>query len=863
MHLEEQQNHSPPVVTKSLRSWPRTIWRLTCAVALLAVAVQAATTSALSLDRVFSRKTHGSAGPFELPVDTVPVITGNISIEPRVIGPGHLIVFKFNETLTGPGTVSVVDVASASIGSVTHTAVGNEVRVTITDVPDRRRIKVTLTGVTAASGSMNATASLGFLIGDFNNAASVTVEDRTAIKARAGKTADNDSYRYDIDLSGRITAADIAAVKSRVGLALGTAAPPNVSLAAIGATQMGSAVTLNATASITGGTITKVEFYDGTVKIGEVVNAPYSLPWTPPTEGAHVLTAKAIDGNGVSALSGPVNTNSAAHPQADAARLLSQATFGVTQAEINRVAALTRAAYLDEQFATAQTLHLPTVSADPFYPTEPYAVMMPSIWKKYFEAPDQLRQRVAYALSQILVISMQNNTIGDQACGTAAYMDMLGANAFGNFRNLLKDVTLSPAMGEYLDMKGSAKADAVLNIIPNENYAREVMQLFSIGTVMLNIDGSVPLTNGKPTNTYSEADAQSVARAFTGWNFAGQDQTKSWRWLYPDVPYPSDAATAAKACTAWSTPMAPWTATYRSSDDKRDITGGAHDAGAKTLLVYPGSAAFNQNVPAGQTPMQDIDSVVDNLFNHPNVGPFIGRQLIQRLVTSNPSSAYISRVAAVFNNNGSGVRGDMKAVVRAILLDPEARTSRTNQPNSFGKLREPVLRFTHLHRAFGAVMTNGYRSIYDLGASSSLGQSPLHAPSVFNFYSPDYAPSGPISDADLVGPEFGITNSATISGFMDFSQWGILGGFNSGAANQGDWLKPDYSAYVALASTPAAMVDALNVLLMSGGMSLQFRNQLVDVATKLTDSNATNQSTERFKTVVWLILNSPEYSIQK
>ena len=358
-------------------------------------------------------------------------------------------------------------------------------------------------------------------------------------------------------------------------------------------------------------------------------------------------------------------------------------------------------------------------------------------------------------------------------------------------------------------------------------------------------------------------DAQSVARTLTGWNYAGLDQTNPYRWLYPDVPYPSDAATAAKACTSWSTPMAPWLTSYRSSDNTRTITGGAHDTSAKTLLVYPGSTAFNQNVPAGQTPMQDIDSVVDNLFNHPNVGPFIGSQLIQRLVTSNPSPGYISRVATVFNNNGSGVRGDMRAVIRAILLDTEARTPLTSQPNSFGKLREPVLRFTHLHRAFGAVMTNGYRSIYELGASDSLGQSPLHAPSVFNFYAPDYAPSGPLSQAGLVGPEFGITNSATISGFMDFSKYGIVGGFNSGATDPGDRLVGDYSPYIALANTPAAMVDALNVLLMSGGMSLQFRTQLVDVATKLTDSNATTQSTERFKTVLWLILNSPEYSIQK
>lgn len=842
-------------------------WQQALVVVLLAASTIASTATALSLNGVASRKTHGTAGTFDLPIDPVPAINGNISIEPRFGGTGHLIVFKFGEAVTSPGTVSVVDTANASIGNATANTsltVPTDVLVNLTNIPDRRRIKITLTGVTGASGALNASASVGFLMGDFDNSASVTAVDKSAVKVRAGQIANASTFRYDISASGQVTAAAIAAVKSRVGITLTAAAPPYVSLAAVGAAQMGTPVTLDASASVTGGTIVRVEFFDGVNKIGEDIAGPYSFAWTPPTEGPRFLTAKATDGNGVSVISAPVAVNVGPHPQGDPARLLTQTTFGATQAEIARVAALTPAAYLDEQFALPQSLHLPTVSADPFYPVTPYAVMMPSIWKKYFEAPDQLRQRVAYALSQILVISMQNNTIGDAACGAAYYLDRLGANAFGNFRTLLKEVTLSPAMGEYLDMKGNAKADPTLNTYANENYAREIMQLFTIGTVMLNLDGSVQFDGtGKAISTYSQNDIQSVSRALTGWTYAGQDQTKTWRWLYPDVPYPSDAATAAKACTAWSTPMVPWTASYRSSDDKRDIAGGPHDTGAKALLVYPGSAGFNQNVPAGQTPMQDVDAVVDNLFNHPNVGPFIGEQLIQRLVTSNPSGAYVARVASVFNNNGSGVRGDMKAVIRAILLDPEARLSRANQPNSYGKLREPVLRFTHLHRAFGAVMTSGYATIWDLGGSDALGQSPLHAPSVFNFYSPDYSPSGPLAQAGLVGPEFEIANSATIAGFMDFSQWGIIGGFGQSNALPGDRLTPDYAPYIALASNPPAMVDALNILLLSGGMSMQFRAQLIDVATKLTDSNATTQSTERFKTVFWLIMNSPEYSIQK
>ena len=818
---------------------------------------------ALTLTAAQSRKVHGAAGQYDLPLTLNAAITGAITVESRIIGSGHTIVFQFDQLITSPGSVTAVDVAGAAIGNASAAVSGNDVVVTLTNVEDNRRVMVGLTGV---NGSLNASVSIGFLSGDINNSFSVNSSDISAIKAHSGQAVSvaANNFKFDINVSGAINSSDISAVKSRSGVTLGTSPPPSVALAGVAA-QVGVAAVLNANATIgTGGVIARVEFYEGTTKLGEASALPYALSWTPFVEGPTALSAKAIDATGAFAVSPLVNVAVGAHPKADAARLLTQATFGASLTEINRVALMTPTAYLDEQFNTAQTSHLTTVSNDPLYPSAPYSVMMPSIWKQYFEAPDQLRQRMVSALSQIMVISMTNNTLGDQACATASYLDLLGANAFGNFRDLLKGITLSPAMGEYLDMKGSARADPVLNSIPSENYARELMQLFTIGTVMLNIDGSVQFDGaGKPVNTYSEATAQEVARALTGWNHAGQDQTKPWRWLYPDVPYPSDAASAVKACTGWSQPMVPWTATYRSADDKRDIIGGAHDTGAKILLSYPGSTGFNQNVPAGQTPMQDIDAVVNNIFNHPNIGPFIGEQLIMRLVTSNPSGAYVTRVANAFNNSG-GVRGDMKAVIRAILLDAEARTARSAQPNAFGKLREPILRFTHLHRAFEARMSGGYySSIYDLGSSDSLGQSPLRAASVFNYYHPDYTPSGPLSVAQLAGPEFEITNSATISGFMDFSKFGILGGFNQGSTDPTKRLQPVYDSYIALANNPAQMVDALNLTLLSASMSLQFRTQLIDVVTRLTDSNATTQATERFKTAFWLIMNSPEYSIQK
>ncbi len=834
--------------------------RLALTVVALCVALPA---TALTLTGVQSRKPHAGIGDFNVDIDPAVPVTGTVSVEPRMAAPGHLVVFRFDAAISAAGSVSVFDVSGAAIGTASTTAAGSEVRVSLSGIPDNARVRIDLAGV---NGVLNATAAMAFLTGDVNGSRDVGSADLSTVKSRAGQVTNSLNFRNDVNLSGSINSSDIATVKARNGQSAGLIPPPLVTLGAVAAAQVGVVTTLSATASIGGGgSIARVEFYDGASKLGEDTAAPFALAWTPPVESPASLRAKVITTGGAFAYSPIINVPVAAHAKADAARLLAQTTFGATAEEITRVAALSATAYLDEQFAQPQTLHLTTVRNDINYPTAPYAVMMPSIWKQYFESPDQLRQRVVNALSQIVVISLNNNTIGDQACGAAAYLDLLGTHAFGNFKDILKGVTLSPAMGEYLDMKGSAKADPVLNSIPSENYARELMQLFAIGTVMLNQDGSVQFDgNGKAINTYSEQTAQEVARALTGWHFAGQDQTKTWRWLYPDVPYPSDAASAAKACTAWSLPMEPWTAAFRSADNTRDITGGAHDSGAKTLLTYPGSTSHSQSVPAGQTPMQDVDAVIDNIFNHPNVGPFIGEQLIQRLVTSNPSGGYVSRVAAAFNNNGAGVRGDMKAVLRAILLDAEARAPRSNQPNSFGKLREPVMRFTHMHRAFGARMAGGYySSIYDLGGSDSLGQSPMHAPSVFNFYHPDYSPSGPLAQAQLLGPEFEISNSASISGFMDFSKYGIVGGFNAGATDPNNWLKPVYDGYIALATNPAAMVDAMSVTLLSAGISAQFRNQLIDVATKLTDSNAATQATERFKTVLWLILNSPEYSIQK
>ena len=547
-----------------------------------------------------------------------------------------------------------------------------------------------------------------------------------------------------------------------------------------------------------------------------------------------------------------------------AARFLRQTTFGANSAEILSLSRLGYSAWLDAQFAKPMVSHLATVAADPNLIASPWAVTTPSIWKQFFEGEDQLRQRVGFALSQIFVTSMSNNTVQDAPCGAATYLDILNRNAFGNLRDLLKEVTLNPVMGEYLSMKESAKADPIIQTQPDENYAREVMQLFTIGTVMLNNDGTPKLDGGgKQIPTYTEDTVKEFARALSGWTFAGQDQTKSWRWLYPLLWDANPTTRTQLACAAWSSPMEPWTgAKYRSADDKRDIVGQPHDSGSKQLLVY--ANAPYMNLPGNQTAQVDLENAVDNLFYHPNVGPFLSKQLIQRLVTSNPSAAYVDRVAQKFNNNGAGVRGDLKAVIRAILLDDEARNPYIAGQSWFGKLSEPVIRFVQMHRAFNARRGNGYYNIGDFTDSSTLNQSPMRAPSVFNFYHPDFTPAGPLATAHLLGPEFEITNASSVAGFANFSKWGIIGGFDSTNADVGKRILPDYSYYLGLTNSPQKLIDELDLLLCAGGMSAVFKTQVVQsVGSVNSPSDAAGLSLERLKMALWLIINSPDYSVQK
>jgi uncharacterized protein (DUF1800 family) len=554
---------------------------------------------------------------------------------------------------------------------------------------------------------------------------------------------------------------------------------------------------------------------------------------------------------------------SQADKRRDAARFLRQATFGAPREAIDALVTQGYGAWLDEQFAMPAVSHKDTVLADPLTAQGDYRMTnFRSLWKQRFEGRDQVRQRVSDALLQIYVISFYNNRLGFLPCGIASYLDVLNRNAFGNFRDLLRDVTLHPVMGVYLSMLGSAKADPVLLSQPDENYARELMQLFSIGLVMRNEDGSPWIgADGQPVPSYSQDTVQAFARALSGWTNANADQSKGWMWNGIFFSDPDPAVTLNLNCTAWSQPMTPWLAAYASADSKRTIAATPHDTGEKQLLAYPG--AVNATLPAGQTAAQDLEQLLDNVFHHPNVGPFIGKQLIERLVTSNPSPQYVARVARAFNDNGAGVRGDMKAVLRAILQDTEARSLAVAQQPGFGKLTEPIVRLVQYYRNFNGRDTAGagYNMGYFLDDPSFFAQQPLKSATVFNFYGPEYQPAGPLAGAGLVGPEFEITDAASVAGYTNYSgcwmkEWMLCNG--------GSGIKVDFTYWLGLAANPAQLVDELELVMCAQCLNTALKGQIVAAVGRITAANAgaaTND--ERLMTALSLIMHSPDYLVQK
>jgi uncharacterized protein (DUF1800 family) len=527
---------------------------------------------------------------------------------------------------------------------------------------------------------------------------------------------------------------------------------------------------------------------------------------------------------GVSTISVAVvnpNPGSAASPSANvqitpvlaslaaASRLLDQATFGPTLTDIAHVQSIGLKPYLAEQFAIAPTL-LPDITNPPpaACATNTIPCEQSEWWQTVLTGPDQLRQRVAFALSEIFVVS--TNSVN--AYAVTPFQNILATDAFANFQTLMKDVTLSTAMGNYLNMLNSSKPAS--GQIANENFAREEMQLFSLGLNLLNQDGSLQLDgSGNPIPTYTQAQVQAFARAYTGWTYAPAAGTTLSK--YPNGVSNYDA------------PMAPYNA--------------EHDTSAKTLLN-------GTTLPAGQTAEQDLDGALANIFNHPNVGPFICQQLIQHLVTSNPSPAYVSRVAAVFADNGSGVRGDMKAVINAILTDTEARAGDTDPTYNGGHLREPMLYLTDVMRGLGFVNTdpNGY--YYNLSNyTNPLSQKPYSSGSVFNFFPPDYV----IPGTTQLAPEFSLENTASAILRLTLANQLVYNQLSSFSVNLSAT-----SPLGVMAANPGTLVDELGTIFMHGQMPASMRTAIVNHISTLSDP------AERVRVATYLIITSSLYKIE-
>ncbi len=548
-------------------------------------------------------------------------------------------------------------------------------------------------------------------------------------------------------------------------------------------------------------------------------------------------SAGGSSGASASSIDGSTPANDLPATKSEGARFLSQTGFGPKQTDIDSLSSSGYSAWLNAQFALAQNRHVAYfdqqlaagVSSSSNWVYE-------SFWRQAVTGEDQLRQRLVFAMSQIWVVSLTDSTVANTPRGGAGYLDMLGTNAFGNFRTLLQDVSLHPMMGIYLSHLRNQKEDPARGRVPDENYAREVMQLFTIGLSELNPDGTVKLdSRNEPIDTYSNDDVTGLAKVFTGWSWAGPDKSDSRfsggsvapdREILPMQSYPK----------------------FHSVTEKRFLG---------TVIGAQGSA----------NPEASLQVALDRLFNHPNVGPFVGKQLIQRLVTSNPSPNYVARVSAAFNNDGQGVRGDMKAVIRAIYLDPEARDMAKLADPQAGKLREPVLRMANWMRAANVTSSSGR---FLIGATddpgSSLGQTPMRSPSVFNFYRPGYLPPNTsIGSAGLVAPEMQITHETSVAGYLNTMRSAVQSGF--GSNNPRD-VQPNYTELLVLANTPDALVEQVNLLLTYGQMSAALKAQIRDAVTSVTipTNNAANADTARRNRVMlalFLTLAAPEYLNQK
>jgi uncharacterized protein (DUF1800 family) len=573
--------------------------------------------------------------------------------------------------------------------------------------------------------------------------------------------------------------------------------------------------------------------------------AIYAIP-------AASLTVSACGGGGADGSSGtPILAPPVQKPttDAEAARFILKASLSATDAEIADIRSVGYAAWLEKQMdipisqsgvAWLASRGYDKVTVEEYYYYNVHTDNM--IWNQMIASPDAVRKRIAFALSQFFVVSANSFEMFWRAHAVAAYWDVLNTNAFGNFRKLLEDVTLNPEMGVFLSSLDNKKENTKTGRVPDENYAREVMQLFTIGLNELNNDGSIKTDiNGQPIETYTNSDVSNLARVFTGYNL-------DWSNL---VSIPSVRTPSAKI------PPADYIIRPMTSDPakwQKPQTTSEHSMLEKAFL---GSV-----IPANTDAPTSLKMALDTLFNHPNVGPFFSKQMIQRLVTSNPSAAYIDRVAKVFNNNGSGVRGDLRAVFKAILLDNEATNAAGLASPTFGKLREPVLRFTQWARTFGATSKSGGWSISSLSnPSNSLGQSPLRAPSVFNFYRPGYVPANTaIATNALVAPEFQIVTEVSVAGYVNFMA-SVIGSAN-GINND---VKAAYTSELAIVTDSTALLNRLYLLLAANQISDATKATIKTAldATTITETSSATEKQRRVFLATLLVLASPDYLVQK
>lgn len=550
--------------------------------------------------------------------------------------------------------------------------------------------------------------------------------------------------------------------------------------------------------------------------------------------GLIVIQACGGGGGGSSVSPAPIPPPAPAPPTVGqlnaASRFGAFATFGLDYAAIDALARQGHEAWLAEQFVLPIGEHSSIVTdllqrreAGEFDDFEEDIELLVSFrryawWHRTMTAPDVLRQRVAFALSEIFVVSDNVDALIINPYAMSDYYDTLLTHAFGNFRDLLRAVTLHPSMGIYLSHVNNRKADPANNTFPDENYARESMQLFSIGLFELNVDGTHRLdADGESIPTYLNPDIREFAKVFTGLSFGGFG-------AFFGNPQPNYLA-----------PM--------------EMFDAYHEPGEKRLLN-------GFVVPDGQTGMQDLEDGIDNLFNHPNVGPFIGKQLIQRLVTSNPSPAYVERVARAFDGEATGVRGDMQAVLRAVLLDPEA-ASAPAPATSFGKLREPLVRAVSALRQLNAVSSDGYYYNAGFFLQVLIAQSPLSSPSVFNFFLPAHTPAGEIAAASLVAPEFQITTTTTVVNMTNLVDYAVNGGFLMDAPSPpfGE-VSFDFDEFVDLADDVDALIDRLDIVLTYGTLSDDTRSAIHSVISDVNDLQF------RTQIAIYLFLISPDYAVR-